>query len=440
MAIGTSRAVELADTHLINHTRHQTALRLLPFLFILYITSYLDRTSVAYAAIGMSRDLGFSDRVFALGVGVFFLGYLALQIPGALLVERWSARRLISGTMILWGSITVLTGLVHTPAQLYFARFFLGLAEASFFPGVVIYLSHWFIRKDRAKAASNFMAAIPLSLLLGSPIAGLIISHAWFGHSGWRWLFVVEGMPAILLGVVAFFCLTDWPQDATWLSPPQRDWITAELEAEKPTGRRAVSILETLRSGKILMLSAAAFFAYAPSYAAIFWLPTLLKRQTGWPDVRIGMVLAIPYGAALIAMLLNGWHSDKYLERRWHTAVPILISALGALGLIVLPKSTGMTIFLFSLVCLGISTLPTSWAIPTEILSDAAAAAAVGVISAIANIAGFLAPVTFGYLNTRTGSLSYGYAVMATCSFTSAILFIATPGTRRAEMRDAPAH
>ena len=217
------------------------------------------------------------------------------------------------------------TGLVHTPAQLYFARFFLGLAEASFFPGVVIYLSHWFIRKDRAKAASNFMAAIPLSLLLGSPIAGLIISHAWFGHSGWRWLFVVEGMPAILLGVVAFFLLTDWPQDATGSLRRNGDWITAELEAEKPADRRTVTVLETLRSGRILLLSAAAFFAYLPSYAAIFWLPTLLKRQTGWPDVRIGMVLAIPYGAMLIAMLLNGWHSDKYLERRWHTAIPNLI-------------------------------------------------------------------------------------------------------------------
>jgi ACS family tartrate transporter-like MFS transporter len=440
MAIGTSRAVELADTVLINRTRHQTALRLLPFLFLLYITSYLDRTSVAYAAMGMSRDLGFSDRVFALGVGVFFLGYLALQVPGALLVERWSARRLISGTMIIWGSITVLTGLVHTPAQLYFARFFLGLAEASFFPGVVIYLSHWFIRKDRAKAASNFMAAVPLSLLLGSPIAGLIISHAWFGHSGWRWLFVAEGMPAILLGVVAFFWLTDWPQDAAWLSPPQRDWITAELEAEKPAARRTVTVLETLRSGRILMLAVAAFCAYLPSYAAIFWLPTLLKRQTGWPDLRIGIVLAIPYGTALLAMLFNGWHSDKYLERRWHTAIPALIATLGALGLIVLPKSTSTTIFLFSLVCIPIATLPTFWAIPTEILSDASAATAVGVVSSIANISGFVAPVLFGYLYTRTGTLSYGYAVMALCSLTSAILFVGTPGTRRPEMSDVPAH
>jgi len=436
MAIGTSRAVELADSHLINHTRHKTALRLLPFLFILYITSYLDRTSVAYAAMGMSRDLGFSDHVFAMGVGVFFLGYLALQVPGALLVERWSARRLISSTMILWGSITMLTGLVQTPAQLYFARFFLGLAEASFFPGVVIYLSHWFIRKDRAKAASNFMAAIPLSLLLGSPIAGVIISHAWFGHSGWRWLFVVEGMPAILLGVAAFFFLTDWPQDATWLSSEERSWITAELEAEKPAARRSVTVFETLRSGKILLLSAAAFFAYLPSYAAIFWLPTLLQRQTGWSDVRIGTVLAIPYGAMLIAMLLNGWHSDKNLERRWHTAIPIFISGLGACGLMLLPKSTGITIFLFSLVAIATSTLPTWWAIPTEILSDAAAAAAVGVISAIANIGGFLAPILFGYLNTRFSSPSYGYALMALCSLTSTILFVTIPGTRRVDVKD----
>src|ERR1039457_377819 len=172
MAIGTSRAGVLADATLVDRTRHLTALRLLPFLFVLYIVNYLDRTSVAYAAIGMSRDLGFSDRVFGLGVGVFFIGYLALQIPGSLLAENWSARKTISGSMVVWGSLTVLTAMVHTPMQLYLARFSLGLAEASFFPGGIVYLSHWFIQKDRAKAASNFLAAVPLSMMIGSPVAG----------------------------------------------------------------------------------------------------------------------------------------------------------------------------------------------------------------------------------------------------------------------------
>ena len=227
-----------ADVKLADHTRHQIAVRLLPFLFILYIANYLDRTSVAYAAIGMSRTLGFSDRVFGLGAGIFFVSYVALQIPGALMIERWSARRCITLILIAWGSLTVLTGLVHTAAQLYGARLLLGAAEAAFFPGVVVYLSHWFIREDRAKAGSNFMAAIPLSFIVGSPLAGWILGHPWLGVDGWRWLFVLEGMPAILLGTVAFFYLTDWPREATWLAPEQRQWIERKLEEENLSFRR----------------------------------------------------------------------------------------------------------------------------------------------------------------------------------------------------------
>ncbi len=219
MTVATLPAIVPATAQFADRTRHHVAARLLPFLFVLYITNYLDRTSLAYAAIGMSRDIGFSDRVLGLGSGIFFISYVALQIPGALLVERWSARRMISATMIAWGSLTALTALVHTPGQLYVARFVLGAAEAGFFPGVIVYLSHWFIKEDRAKATSNFMAAIPLSFVIGSPIAGWILGHKWFAVEGWRWLFVLEGMPAIVLGAVAFFVLTDWPREAAWLAP-----------------------------------------------------------------------------------------------------------------------------------------------------------------------------------------------------------------------------
>ncbi len=176
-------------------TRHCIALRLLPLVFILYITNYLDRTSVAYAAIGMARDLGFDDRVFGLGIGIFFISYVALQIPGAMLAQRWSARGMICATMIVSGLLTALTAIVHTPAQLYLARFLLGAAEAGFFPSVIVYLSHWFIQEDRAKATSNFMAAIPVSLVIASPVAGWILGHSWFAIEGWRWLFFLEGIP-----------------------------------------------------------------------------------------------------------------------------------------------------------------------------------------------------------------------------------------------------
>ena len=246
-----------ADVKLADHTRHQIALRLLPFLFILYITNYLDRTSVAYAAIGMSRTLGFNDRVFGLGAGIFFVSYVALQIPGALMVERWSARRCITSILIAWGSLTALTGLVHTPGQLYGARLLLGAAEAAFFPGVVVYLSHWFIRGDRAKAGSNFMAAIPLSFIVGSPLAGWILGHPWLGIDGWRWMFLLEGMPAVLLGAVAFLYLTDWPREAAWLAPEQRRWIEQKLEEEKPVSERPITVWQALRSRRGCVIRAA---------------------------------------------------------------------------------------------------------------------------------------------------------------------------------------
>lgn len=421
----------LADATLVDRTRHQTALRLLPFLFVLYIINYLDRTSVAYAANGMSRDLGFSDRVFGLGVGVFFIGYLALQIPGSLLAENWSARKTISGSLVLWGSLTALTAMVHTPMQLYGARFLLGLAEASFFPGVMVYLSHWFIQKDRAKAASNFLAAVPLSMMIGSPMAGWIVGHHWLGFSGWRWLFVLEGMPAVLLGALAFTWLGDWPKDAAWLSDGQRGWITRELELEKPVERRGVSVLETLRSGRVLLLGAVAFLAYLPGYAAIFWMPTLLKRQTGLSDMRVGLLLAIPYGLLLGVMLFNGWDSDRRLERRWHAAIPLLLAALGALGLMVFPPSLAITLCMFSLMIVELAMLPVFWAIPTEILSDTAAAGALGLASTIANIAGFFGPSAFGYLHTQTRSLTNGYAAMAVCWAASGMLMLMIPGLRR---------
>jgi ACS family tartrate transporter-like MFS transporter len=410
-----------------DHARHYIALRLLPFLFVLYVTNYLDRTSVAYAAIGMARDLGFDDRVFGMGIGVFFLSYVALQIPGALLVERWSARGMICATMIIWGSLTALTALVHTPVQLYLARFLLGAAEAGFFPGVIVYLSHWFIREDRAKATSNFMAAIPLSLVIGSPIAGWILGHNWFTIQGWRWLFFLEGVPAILLGIAAFFFLTDWPSEAAWLTPDQQQWIKLKLEQEKPSNRQSVGLVQALRSRTILLLAAAAFLQYFMGYAVIFWLPTILKRQSGFSDARVGMVGAVPYIVALIAMLFNGWHSDKSRERRWHAAVPLFIAAFGLLCLISLPRSTLVTVLLFSMICVFLAFLPAFWAIPTEILSQSTAAVAVGMINALASVAGFAGPYAFGYLHTRTGSLVAGFGVLMFCTLAAAIFMLLTP-------------
>ncbi len=431
MAAATSNLITSATGQFADHTRHQVALRLLPFVFILYVTNYLDRTSVAYAALGMSRDLGFSDRVFGLGAGVFFISYVALQIPGALLVERWSARRMISTTMIAWGMLTSLTALVHTPGQLYLARFALGAAEAGFFPGVVVYLSHWFIREDRGKACSNFMAAIPLSFIIGSPLAGWILGRNWFQLQGWRWLFVLEGIPAIVLGVAAFFLLTDWPRQAAWLAPEQRDWIDQKLEEEKPAGDRPVSAWEAIRSPTIMLLSGLTFLQYFSGYAIFFWMPTMLKRQSGFSDARVGLIGAIPYMVLFVAMLFNGWHSDRSGERRWHAAVPLFISAIGLLALVARPPSMLLTMILFSMVAINTAYLPIFWAIPTEFLSASAAAGAVGAINAVGSVAGFAGPYAFGYLVTRTGSFATGMAALAFSSVAAALLILRAPRSQR---------
>jgi len=420
-------AVARPETSIEQHARRNIAVRLLPFLFILYIVNYLDRTSVAYAALGMTRDLGFSDRVFGLGTGVFFISYLALQIPGAVLVERWSARRMISGTLIAWGSLTALTGLIHTPSQLYFARFVLGTAEAGFFPGVIVYLSHWFIREDRAKATSNFMGAIPLSFVLGSPIAGWIIGHAWFGFAGWRWLFVLEGLPAILLGIVAFFFLTDWPREAAWLAPERREWIEQKLADEKPTAAQTFTVWQALGSRSVLVMASATFLNYMTLYCFAFWFPTMLKRLSGFSDFRVGLLGAIPYAAAFLAMQINGWHSDKTGERHWHSAALMFIGAAGLLGLLSEPRSIFLSVVLFSMGAVTYAYLPTFWAIPTEILSQSAAAASVGLINAVGSAAGFAGPYLFGYLNTRTGSFTSGLAMMMVCAVAGGYMILLTP-------------
>jgi MFS family permease len=375
----------------------------------------------------MSRELGFSDRVFGMGAGIFFVSYVALQVPGALLVERWSARKMISATMIAWGSLTALTAFVHTPAQLYLARAVLGAAEAGFFPGVIVYLSHWFIHEDRAKATSNFMAAIPVSFVIGSPLAGWILGRSWFAVEGWRWLFVLEGMPAIGLGAVAFFYLTDWPAEATWLSAEQRHWTDQRLQEERPARAQAMPIKEALRSRTILLLAAVTFLDYFVLYSFYFWFPTILKRQSGFSDVHVGLLGALPYLGSLIAMQINGWHSDKTRERHWHSAVPLFIAAGGLLGLMAQPRSIQVSLPLFTMVSIGIAYLATFWPIPTEILSQSAAAAAVGTVNAFGSIAGFAGPYLFGYLNTRTGSSSYGLCVMMVAAVAGGVLILRTP-------------
>jgi sugar phosphate permease len=414
--------------------RSRIAWRLLPFLFLLYIANYLDRTNIAYATLGMKGDLGLSDSVFGTASGIFFIGYFALQIPGALLVERWSARWLLSLTLISWGALTTLTGFVRTPHELYGARFLLGAAEAGFFPGVIVYLSHWFIYQDRAKAVARFMAAIPIGFILGGPIAGSILKVHWFGITGWRWLFLLEGLPAVLFGTIALFIMPDWPKEAKWLPPDERDWITGRLDEERraKADMEQMTIWRALRHPAVLVLTAGLFFTYTGGYAFWFWFPTMLQRLTGWTDVqRIGWVGTIPFLAGLIGMLILGSSSDRMGERRWHFAVPQLTAAVALIVWFFIPHSNLMLVAVFTLVGFGtVAYLPSFWALPSAFLTSSAAAAAVGFINCTASIGGFVGPKIIGNLTQSTGSFAVGFIFMIACFVIASVLVLVCPRER----------
>jgi MFS transporter, ACS family, tartrate transporter len=414
--------------------RSRIAWRLLPFLFLLYGANYLDRTNIAYATLGMKGDLGLTDSVFGTAGGIFFIGYFALQIPGALLVERWSARRLLALTLIAWGFLTTLTGAVRTPLELYGARFLLGAAEAGFFPGVIVYLSHWFMEKDRAKAGARFMAAIPIGFMIGGPIAAAILGVHWLGYAGWRWLFFLEGIPAVLLGFTTFFLLPDRPGETSWLRADERDWITARLAEERSTKSQTerITIGHALRHPAVLMLTAGLFFTYTGGYAFWLWMPTMLQRLTDWSVQRIGWIGAIPFLVGLIGMLIFGWNSDRTKERRWHFAIPQLTAAVALSTWFFLPRSNVLLVFVFSLVVFGtIAYLPSFWALPSSYLSSSAAAAAIGFINCTASIGGFVGPKILGELSQRTGSFHGGFLFMIACWTIASALVLFCPREQR---------
>ena len=427
-------APAIAVDDIAHRARRRITFRLLPYVLLLYVIAYLDRSNLATAALQMPHDLGFDDRVIGFGAGIFALGYIILEIPGTLIVERWSARRWITRIMVTWGLVTIGMAFIHTPRQFYTMRFLLGLAEAGFFPGIIVYLTHWFVYEDRAKAVAGFMAAIPLAYAVGSPISGLLLGVHWAGLRGWQWLFILEGIPALFFGVITWFYLTDWPHQAKWLPADEREWVINQLEREKQAKQsvRAYSVWQALRHRDVLILTSLHLVQNGSAYALGFWLPTMLKRLSGQSDFKVTLMVVLPNVLGFAAMQVNGWHSDRTGERRWHTAIPLWVTAAALLVLSMADWGTLPSLLLFSVAAAALlAFLPSFWAMPSAFLCDSAAAMATGTINCVAaGLGGFLGPALVGYQAARTHSFRSGFAVLVVALVIAGALPL-TLGVRR---------
>jgi ACS family tartrate transporter-like MFS transporter len=423
--------------------RRRIACRLLPFVFLVYIVNYIDRVNVSFANLRMSADLGFSDRVYGLGVGIFYVSYVLFEIPGAIIVERWSARKWIARIMISWGLITILSGFVHSAGQFYTVRFFLGVAEASFFPGMIVYLTHWFRQRERSRAIACLYAAVPAASLIGSPIAGWLLGVHWWRLAGWRWLFILEGIPAIVLGIITVFYLTDWPSQANWLRQDERNWLVNELQAEVQAKKRArdYTIMEAFSDRRILLLIAAWFLALTGALGNIYWIPTFVKRLSGFSDRSVTSLLLVPALTGIAGILINGWHSDKTAEGRWHTAIPLFVAGL-LYGLLILARHDAPLAILSLLLGSGFlyAFYPVFWSMPTMMLSESAAAATFGLINSVGQLGGFAGSYAIGFLNDRTHSLtaSFGFIALVYVAAGSLILSVRLPNPRDASQGSNP--
>ena len=401
--------------------RRKVALRILPLVILLYIISYLDRANVAFAKLRMGKALGFSEEVFGFGIGVFFIGYLFLEIPGALLVERWSARKWFARILVTWGFISAAMAFVKTPSQFYWARFFLGVAEAGFFPGIIVYFTHWFVQGDRSRALSGLLMAVPFSLALGAPVSSLLLDVNWMGLEGWQWLFIVEGMPAVLLGFVVLRCLTDRPRDAQWLTQRERDHLEAELAAEAAAKEVAgkVSVSAAFRLPAVWLLVIGVMICNSGGYALSFWLPTTVKNLSGGSDRMTLFYSGIYYACGIVSVIVSGQSADRTGDRKWH-AVGGMIATGVFLACSVLPgQAFGTQMIWLCLTALGAFFWITPfWTLPSLTLTASAAAAATGLINMGANIAGYLGNHATGWLR------AHGYGETGCLLFLSACFIV----------------
>ena len=402
--------------------------RLLPFMFVLYIVSYIDRVNVGFASLQMNRDLGLSGSVYGLGAGIFFIGYFLFEVPSNLLLERFGARPWIARIMVTWGVISTAMLFTNGVTSFYVLRFLLGVAEAGFFPGMILYLTYWFPERERAKTVALFMTANALAGVIGGPLSGALLTlDGRSGLAGWQWLFLLEGLPAVVLGGVVLLYLPNGPRDARWLAPEDRVWLAERRERERASGGGHQSPWSVLTNGPVWVFSLLYFAIVVALYSVSFWLPQILKRLSGQSDLVVGLLSSLPYVIAAIGMVIIGRHSDATGERRWHVAGPALAGAAGLMlsALVISPYLAFVGVCLAALGIWG--SLGPFWALPTAWLRGGAAAAGIAWINSVGNLGGFVGPYGVGYLRDTTGNFAIALAALAGMLVVAALLAVRAP-------------
>lgn len=430
LAVGAGALETAVESRLADAALSKARRKLIPFLFVLYLVAYLDRINVGFASLQMNRELGLTESVFGLGAGLFFLGYSIFEVPSNLILERVGARMWIARIMISWGVAAMAMTAVRGAMSFFAVRFILGLAEAGFFPGVILYLTFWFPAREQARAVALFMTATALAGIIAGPVSGALLElHGLAGLSGWQWLFILEGLPAVILGVCVLFYLPDGPKNAVWLEVDERAALATRLEAESRRGtqKRQQSFIEAISNSTVWIYSLVYFAIVFGLYGVTFWLPQIIQSFGDRSDFEIGMLSAIPFVGAAVAMAFAGRASDRSGERRWHLA---FCAAVGGVGLMLASTSHSplMSLGALSIAAAGIwGTFGPFWAMPAEFLSGTAAAGAIALINSIGNLGGFAGPYAVGIVRQVTHSFAGGMIVMAASLFAAGILALTLP-------------
>ncbi len=416
--------------------RRKVLRRIIPWLLLLYVVAYVDRVNVSFATLEMSADLGFTPAVYGLGAGIFFLGYFLLEVPGAVIAQRWSVRRWLCRIMVTWGAVGVAMGFMDTATEFYWLRFLLGAAEAGFFPAIMVYLGRWFVAEDRAKAIALFMSAVPIAYILGGPLSGLLMQLDWLGLAGWRWLFILEGAPAIVLGVATLAMIPEHPADARWLTAAERDWLEGRLARERAARAArdggAFTLWRAFREPGVLLFSAAYFFGLVASNGLGFWLPTMVKSLSGLSTLTVTLLVSLPYSLGFVAKIAAGWSSDRTGDRRWHT---VALLGLGSAGLVGGALAQGSPVLALVFICVAVVGLtgysPSFWAYALGMLGGTAGAAAIGLINSVGNLGSFAGPYLMGWIRQSSDAFTLGVLLLAGSALVTAALVLAATPRRR---------